>query len=80
MAYVLLNMPCSELAVPVDLLLTQLQDLKSSEAEPKGEKAFGRYLRGCEELVGLCPAQLKWQMNDHSDTGICVRETEVENS
>jgi hypothetical protein len=38
MAYVLLNMPCSELAVHVDLLLTQLEDLKSSEAEPKGER------------------------------------------
>jgi hypothetical protein len=55
MAYVLLNMPCSELAVHVDLLLTQLQDLKSSEVEPKCEKAFGRYLRECEEGYVLGP-------------------------
>ena len=51
MAYVLLNMPCSELAVPVDLLLTQLEDRKSSEVEPKSEEALGKCPSGCEEGV-----------------------------
>lgn len=51
MAYVLLNMPCSELAVPVDLLLTQLEDHKSSEVEPKGEEALGKCPRGCEDDI-----------------------------
>ncbi|XP_073920599.1 GRB2-associated-binding protein 4 [Castor canadensis] len=45
MAYVLLNMPFTELAVPVDLLLTQLEDRKSSEVEPKSQEALGGYLR-----------------------------------
>jgi hypothetical protein len=55
MAYVLLNMPFTELAVPVDLLLTQLEDLKSSEVEPKSQEALGGYLRGVRRDMHWVP-------------------------
>jgi hypothetical protein len=51
MAYVLLNMPCSDLAVRVHLLLTELEDMKSTEVEPKGEEDLGKCPSGCEEGV-----------------------------
>ncbi|EGV97833.1 Ral guanine nucleotide dissociation stimulator, partial [Cricetulus griseus] len=38
MAYLLLNMPCSDLAVRVYRLLTQLKDNEASELESKGEE------------------------------------------
>jgi hypothetical protein len=39
------------LAVPVDLLLTQLEDMKSTEVEPKDEEDLGKCPSGCEEGV-----------------------------
>jgi hypothetical protein len=44
-------MPCSDLAVRVHLLLTELEDMKSTEVEPKGEEDLGKCPSGCEEGV-----------------------------
>ncbi|XP_042532485.1 ral guanine nucleotide dissociation stimulator-like [Dipodomys spectabilis] len=55
MAYVLLNMPSSELAVRVHLLLTELE---TKEADKKRKESLGRWcLRTCEEGWKLAPME-----------------------
>lgn len=42
MAYLLLNVPCSDLAVRVHMLQIQLKDKEASESESKGEEVSSK--------------------------------------
>ncbi|XP_048209669.1 ral guanine nucleotide dissociation stimulator-like [Perognathus longimembris pacificus] len=55
MAYVLLNMPSSELAVRVHHLLSELEEQGTKEADKKREESLGRCLRTCEAGWKLGP-------------------------